>query len=47
MRLMFAFAFIAALGILLAPVTFGQGKPPTADECKKNPKLPGCEALRK
>ena len=30
----------------IAPVAFAADKKPTAEECKKNPKMPGCDAKK-
>ena len=36
-----------AIALALPAVLVAQDKRPTADECKKNPKLKGCDAVRK
>jgi len=47
--------YILAVVVIVGAASFiwpankakAQDKRPTAEECKKNPKIPGCEAVRK
>lgn len=43
-----AFLFALAITLAVAPlISRSQGKAPTAEECKKNPKQPGCDKVKK